>query len=253
MLKRWVKYSAVLFILLLVLFCANVNAGTTTLDLTTPGDFGFIGDALFMQYSDAPTGNIDPFLTISADTQGHPQRGYNTDTAFGNYDEIYAAGKTHAIRLSEVPVANVDGIDYREFLLDINQSVQSQLSIDQIEIYLEATENISSHGGLSNLIYALNEPVVAPLDAGESSYDYILLDDSAGSGKGDMLALIPDAMFTGLDTQFVYMYSLTGLGLDGTDGFEEWGLSTEGALIPEPATICLLGLGGLALLKRRRA
>lgn len=238
----------------LLCIASNAHAGSEILNLTTPGDFGYIDGALFMQFSDAPTGTglIDPFLTVQGAIQGHPQRGYNTDTALGNYDETYANSKTHSILLSDVPIANIGGTDYREFLLDINQSVQSNLSVDQIEIYLETSANISTHGGLGNLIYSLNAPIVVPVTGDETTYDYILLDDDAGSGKGDMIALIPDILFTGADSQFVYMYSMTGFAVNGTDGFEEWSIATNGPMIPEPATIVLLGIGSLALLRRRR-
>ncbi len=63
-----------------------------------------------------------------------------------------------------------------------------------------------------------------------------------------MLALIPNSLFTGPDTQYVYLYSKAGENSIADDGFEEWA-TTE---IPEPTTVALLGLGGLLMMRRRR-
>lgn len=228
--------------------------GSVALDLRVSDSSGFINGGFFMQYDDAPTGTglIDPFLTIQGGPPaGHPQRGYNTDNATFEFDEKDPG--THSILLSDVPVANIFGTDYREFLLDINQAGNpAELSIDQIEIYLETTGDIGSYGSLSNMVFALNTPIVTPITGDESSYNHILLQDSAGSGKGDMLALIPDSLFTGLDSQYVYLYNLTGFAQNGTDGFEEWSLSTNGPIIPEPASLLLLSLGVVPLLRKKK-
>ncbi len=243
------RKGSILFLVVCVLWGGvAVHAGLEVLNLTAPGSDGYVNGAYFRQYNDAPTGTglIDPFLQISADIQGHPQHGYNTD-GVEQYDTV--VGQSHSVVLSDIPTAWIGGIEYREFLLDINQSGGSPvLSVDQIEIYLEETSDIDNHPwGFTNLVFSLNTPSPSNPD----NWDYILLDDSAGSGKGDMLALIPNSLFTG-PGQYVYLYSMQGWNVDGTDGVEEWAYSTNGAFIPEPATMCLFGLGGLALLRRRR-
>jgi hypothetical protein len=43
---------------------------------------------------------------------------------------------------------------------------------------------------------------------------------------------------------------MCGYTMDGSDGFEEWAVGLGGPIIPEPATIALLLLGGL-LLRRK--
>ena len=52
---------------------------------------------------------------------------------------------------------------------------------------------------------------------------------------------------------YVYLYSRFGENFGANNGFEEWAHGVGGPVIPEPATILLLGLGGLALLRKRRA
>ena len=79
----------------------------------------------------------------------------------------------------------------------------------------------------------------------------------AGSGKGDMLLFVPDSVFTSAanynptGNNYIYLYSMCGDTFNGADGFEEWAIGKGGTIIPEPTTICLLGLGGLLLRKRK--
>ena len=90
---------------------------------------------------------------------------------------------------------------------------------------------------------------------------------STGSGKYDMLLLVPKANFsTAGANDYVYLYSHFGEygGIDAeyyqNDGPEEWriiaGFEDEGgdAPIPEPITMAglLLGIGGVAAYVRRR-
>ncbi|MHC4158442.1 MAG: PEP-CTERM sorting domain-containing protein [Planctomycetota bacterium] len=229
----------VLLTLVLLLPVASVHADM--LDLTTEGNWGTLNNARFYQFNQIPTGSglIDSFLRI----QGFGvQQGYNTD---GTVEFDTKSSFTHSIQLSVVPVVNIDGTDYREFLLDINQDGQNILSFDDIKVYLEATPDIS--GWPTNFSTPLYD-----LDNGGDNW--IKLDDSlnAGSGHGDMLALIPDSLFTGPGSQYVYLYAKFGVNSAADDGFEEFAYGTEGPLIPEPATVLLLGLGALALLRKRR-
>jgi hypothetical protein len=210
-------------------------------DLTTLGSSGSANGALFYQFDEIPTGTglIDSFLRI----QGMGvQQGYNTDGTV-EYDTM--ASFTHSIQISDLPTVDIGGTLYREFMLDINQDGQRILSVDEIRIALWDTGNLSGYSSI----------FASPIwDLDETEDNWIKLDDllNTGSGHGDMLALIPDSLFTGLESQYVYLYSKFGVNSPADNGFEEWAYGTQGPLIPEPTTIALLGFGALFLLRRKR-
>ena len=175
------------------------------LDLTTAGASGTINGGFYIQINPSSTGTgvIDSFVRLSAkDTE----QAYNTSGSPVPFDGDNSPF-TRDLLLSEVPIVNLSGTDYRQFLLDINQSNPDLISLDQIKIYLGTTSEVTStdlsNGGpLGTLIYSLD-------GAGDT---YIKMDFSLnhGSGSGDMFAYIPNSLFTGPGSQFVYLYSQFG-------------------------------------------
>src|ERR1044071_5889368 len=98
--------------------------GTATVDLTTLGDFGTIGDAIFTtdQTHSAGTGLIGSFLRIQRDGT---EQGYNSDHAA----EFNEKTGTTSLLLANIPIVIGDGGDgtqegvaYREFILDANDA-----------------------------------------------------------------------------------------------------------------------------------
>ena len=189
----------------------------------------------------AGTGTFDTFVRI----QGNGvESGYNTGGTpeFQSHKNKY----TRALTLSEVPIVIYNGIAYREFCLDANQNSPFTLSIDELKFYVESTGNLTGYPtNFTNLVYNL--------DAGGDNSITINATLNAGSGKADMAALIPSALFGTDNSKYVYLYSTMGATIAASDGFEEWGVGTnaEPIYIPEPATLALLGLGSLLFLKRK--
>jgi len=227
----------------------------TLVDLTTAGSSATVNGAYFTTTDSQATGTgvIQSFVRIT--TNDNCEQGYNTSGRPLEYDENNSPQFTRDLMLEAVPLVTIGGIQYREFLLDINQtSANSLLSLEQIEIWqageaglLGFTPGGAGFGGNSAtdvLRYSLDPDYFIRLD-------YNL---NAGSGSGDMFMYVPnDAFGAGL---YVYLFSEFGEHNWNNDGFEEWAVRTtsESTVIPEPTSVLLLGtvLAGLGLWCRRR-
>ena len=101
-------------------------------DLTTGNKKGTANGALFYNY--LPDGRSitswNSFLEIQSNGT---EQGINIDSTL-YYNTKYA----DLMQLNDIPMFNIDGITYREFLLDINEAGKgkSYLSLDQLNIYL---------------------------------------------------------------------------------------------------------------------
>lgn len=242
--------------LALMIGCLGVakEAQATTLDLTTAGSSGSIGGAFFQQtnfeQSSTGTGVINSFVRIQDDIE----EGYNTDgRPLPLWPDVNTSPTfTHSLLLSVVPIVSLSGTDYREFLLDINQTAPGTLlSLDKLMIFQESDPDLT--GSLASLGTPLYD-----LDAGGDNWiklNYIL---NPGSGKGDVLVYIPNSLFNPSGGQYVYLYSRLGDNFTGNDGFEEWAIcqqvggcgggGTTNPPIPEPMSMLLVGSGLLGVL-----
>lgn len=206
----------------------------STLDLTAHGAIGPINDAIFRQFDAQPTGTgvIDSFLRVQSIKQ-EVQQGYNTDHRSLQFDENKSPQFTRSVLLTALPVVDMGGIKYRELLLDINQKAsQPLLSVDELRIYMGNAPDLSGYDTCSKQL-AGHAPVY-DLDAGGDNWIKLDARLNQGSGKGDMLAYIPDACFTG--GSYVYLYSKFGVNYSPNAGFEEWAAG-KGSLTDDAGTI----------------
>ncbi len=236
--------------LILVLATGTTLQAAPTLDLTSTGSSGDINGALFFQADPQPTGTgaIRSFVRLQANAD--VSQGYNTDGRPLQFDENTSGEFTRSLRLDDVPVVNVGGTDYREFLLDINESNgadKNLLSLDTLEVYLGEAGDLLDYPNFGTKVYDLDE--------GADHWILLDYDLNPGSGGGDLFAYVPDESFDGADGEYVYLYSRFGENAANSAGFEEWAVrdgDPPAAAIPAPGALLLAAFGtaGVGYLRR---
>ena len=208
----------------------------SVLDLTNAGAVASASGAIVRQVDAQPTGtgHIQSFVRL----QSHGiEQGYNTSHRPLQFDEKWNRNFTRDLKLSDVPVVTVNGMAYREFLLDINQkSSSAKLSLDAVRIYTSDRAGLS--GYRHNTQTLGGQQAKFDLDAERNVSVMLNARLNAGSGKGDMVLLVPESAFAGVAANsYVYLYSRFGgiFGGKANGGFEEWSVRKScGEPLPAP-------------------
>ena len=225
-------------------FTSSANA--VVLNLTAGGS-GTINNAIFSTNEVQPTGSgvIHSFVRISAANENIVE-GYNTDGRPLQFDENSSPTFTRSLPKADLQAVTINGTDYYQFLLDINQQDSNPLlTLTDVEVYVADAPNLlgftpgSGFGTHSSLVY--------DMDAGTDSRVELNYTLNSGSGSGDMWLYIKKSLFNGGQKPWIYLYSRFGDPNPNNDGFEEWaaivGPNTPSG-IPLPASVW----GGMALM-----
>ena len=196
--------------------------GINDIDISNAGDSTTVGNVIFTDAVNvgSGTGNYNTFLAIS--NNGGIESGFNSDDTppiDGSNSDIDQA-KTHTVRLSDLVIITVGGVQYYQFRIDLNEAnsdPNGQISLDKFQLYTSTNGGIESTTTLFNPANAtLRYDMDAVANGGDKS---ILLSDagSTGSGTDDYAVLVPVTDFAGLDPTTTYVYLYTQMGAAGTD------------------------------------
>jgi len=229
---------------------AFASHGDTVIDLASaPGTDVEHDGALFIQGGvGAGTGTFDPFLTAN------PGGGADTESAINvchddpacpsaQFDTHLGGDRTHHLNLAAVPEIDVDGVLYREFSLDANDTgADDFMSIDVIEIYLDTEKTAGDF-----------DPDTGDFDANVGPQPFLAWDVdipilmrsqtfTPGSGVSDITVFVPSDEFETPEDcsygsqeceHYLYFYfeagnfagdhvAFPGVDWNVTAGFEEW-------------------------------
>lgn len=196
----------------------------------------------------AELGDLHSFVRLQDRGCDGIEQGYNTTARPLQFDERRDPRFTRGLTLGQVPRVVVNGVAYREFLLDVNQKKWApRLSLDEVRVFLGDRSDLRGYNPLTKTL--AGRTAVFDLDsAGDVS---LLLNArlNRGRGSGDMALLVPEANFAGADPNtFVYLYSKMGgvRGAAANGGFEEWSVRKVAA--PPPPTAGTASLSGSVFL-----
>jgi SdrD B-like protein len=202
---------------------AFVNLGYAGAEATVNG-------ALLRQMDTAPADQFQSFLRIQ---HLGLERGYNTDANF-QFNVTGDHTTTHALRLADVPLVTVNGVAYRQFLLDIDQwRFLPRLSLDALRFYVSDRPDLSGYNPWTRTLGGRS--AVWDLDAGGNVTVNLNAALNRGSGVGDAEVLIPDSVFRG--ATYVYLFSAFGLPLLANGGAESWGVAPAAPAGPGTGTL----------------
>jgi uncharacterized repeat protein (TIGR01451 family) len=194
------------------------------IDLTSPGSTTTI-DGVIVTYGDpigSGTGIYEPFLGLN-DNDGD-EEGFNNDQ---NHVLDTDQSKTSSLTFNDVPIKIIDGVEYFEFRLDLNQeNADPDISLTSLKLYYSGAPATAADYIAATSELDSDFTKVFDLDGGGDT-TLLLTAHSSGSGNDDYVFFVPVSAFDGADfsTDFITLYAdfgSPGTDFAANDGFEEF-------------------------------
>lgn len=216
----------------------------------------------FFTHPGSGSGNLESFLSLQAKGGGTTEKGYSSSSQPVDFDRVPGAAHNQDITLSGIPLTQINGTDYRTFVLDVAEpqgNGKAELDLNRLILIGDTMPGLDLEGdeaGLEKfLMGSADMPLIYDLDADEDN-TLTLADHAAGNGRLDYVFRIPNANFSGLaDDAYISLFAeFSRAG----GSFEEFALFPfmgpggpggpgQGPAIPEPASLLLWALSALAL------
>lgn len=215
---------AVSDVIFLTTIAAN-HASATRISLINPSESTCVKgkDACIKKISNDILKNLDEvntFLQIEPSTK----QGYNTDSFVAKLDTRKKSQLSRSLKLSDIPIVNIGGTDYREFILTINETGTTNANQETAKVVLEKLQ-----------VFLGNSPDLTnyPIFKGRASKMFdlepntVLLEDINSDkehGSHDYFVYINNSFFTDnqkgeKDRQYVYLFSKFS---NSEGGVESW-------------------------------
>ena len=215
------------------------------LDLTAAGSFGTLNDAI-VHHMDATWASANgdlshgtgPLQVVLGVNHTGTETGYNTTaTPLQTGMDTTVA---QALTLSQVPVVTVNGNQYYEFVLNVNEPTSAnarKLSVDGLQFFVSDVSNLTNYNANKNTLGTLANKVspVYDLDAGDPTNSLLLRAKTNTGAVGEIAFLVPVGNFaSATPSSFVYIYTkITG----AAGGDEQWGVRSAPVTDSGPASL----------------
>ena len=211
------------------------------IDLAATLNGSFPGDAAIYDRTDlgaSGSGNIDSFVRVGATGV---EEGFNSSFRPTQMNEDSTLTFNHDLQLAAVPIVVINGVSYREFLLDTNEpgGTDRFISLNKLEIYLSSAGSITAYpfndatGPTATKIYDMDAGTTGTDTASPSpNGNWVLIDNNLGPGSGaaNIFVYIPNSLFDANLGTFVTLYSQFGVTVPASSGSEEWAVREATAL-----------------------
>jgi SdrD B-like domain len=209
------------------------RAVPAVLDLTTACASGVVNDALFQQFNGRTVSHhhlLDKFVEL--DGRGRQLQGYNTNARPLQFQEEWNRRDTHAIKVSDLPSVTVNGVKYREIVLDVTQPRNKSLvSLDELRLYVSNSATLRGYSAATGALAGLTP--VYDLDAGGDNWVKLNARLYGHNARGDMTMYVADAALAG--GKYLYLYSKFGVNESARGGEVSWSRGRCGAVgVPTP-------------------